>query len=397
MPIVFVPKERKEGETRVAAIAETVQRLVKDGFEVTVERGAGSGSRVEDAAYEKAGATLKDVADGYAAADVIVRLHPPAEDDVARMKEGALLVAHVWPFSHKALCEELMARKLTVFAMDQIPRTTKAQYMDALSSQMNLAGYKAVLMAAERLPKVIPLMMTAAGTVNPAKVVVMGAGVAGLQAIGTAKRLGAAVEATDVRPETKEQVLSLGAKFIEPPGTAVGEGGYAGEQSKEFLEKQKETVRRHLVQAGVVITTAKIPGRKAPLLVTEDVVRDMKPGAVIVDLAAEEGGNCELTVPDQIVERHGVTIVGTANIPATVPVDASALYAKNVLNVLKHLFPKGAKLALDFTDPITDGAVIFHEGACRSAKIAEAHGFSRPAPARAERKAAAAGDEPTAG
>jgi H+-translocating NAD(P) transhydrogenase subunit alpha len=380
MPTIFVPREVKQGETRVAASPETVQRLTKDGFSVVVETAAGARARFTDAAFEKAGATItRSAADAHAAADVIVKLHPPIDTEIEAMKEGALLVAHVWPFSDKALCEQLMARKLTVFAMDQIPRTTKAQYMDALSSQMNLAGYKAVIMAAEHLPKAVPLMMTAAGTVNPAKFVIMGAGVAGLSAIGTAKRLGAAVEATDVRPETKEQVQSLGAKFIEPPGAAVGEGGYAAEQSADFLQKQKETVRKHLVAADVIVTTAKIPGRKAPVLVTEDVVRDMKPGAVIVDLAAEEGGNCELTVSDEIVERHGVTIIGTANIPATLPVDASALYAKNILNVIKQLFPKEAKLALDFADPINDGAVIFHAGACRSAKIAEAHGFPAPA------------------
>jgi H+-translocating NAD(P) transhydrogenase subunit alpha len=380
MPTIFVPREVKPKETRVAATPETVQRLTKDGFSVVVERGAGASARFSDAAYEKAGATLAEPGEaGYAGADVIAKLHPPTDGEIEAMKAGALLIAHIWPFASKPLCERLLAKKLTVFAMDQIPRTTKAQYMDALSSQMNLAGYKAVLLAAERLPKAVPLMMTAAGTVNPAKFVIMGAGVAGLSAIGTAKRLGAVVEATDVRPETKEQVQSLGAKFIEPPGAAVGEGGYAAEQPAEFLQKQKETVRKHLVAADVVITTAKVPGRKAPVLVAEDVVRDMKPGSVIVDLAAEEGGNCELTVPDEIVERHGVTIVGTANIPATVPVDASALYAKNVLNVMKQLFPKDAKLALDFADAINDGAVIFHDGACRSAKIAEAHGLGAPA------------------
>jgi H+-translocating NAD(P) transhydrogenase subunit alpha len=378
MPTIFVPKEVKPGETRVAATPETVQRLIKEKFDVIVEAGAGDRARFADAAYEKAGAKLvAEAREGYGAADVVAKLHPPTVDEVTAMNEGALLVAHVWPFANKPLGESLMAKKLTVFAMDQIPRTTKAQYMDALSSQMNLAGYKAVLLAAECLPKAVPLMMTAAGTVNPAKFVIMGAGVAGLSAIGTAKRLGAAVEATDVRPETKEQVQSLGAKFIEPPGTAVGEGGYAAEQSADFLKKQKETVRKHLVAADVIVTTAKIPGRTAPVLVTEDVVRDMRAGTVIVDLAAEEGGNCELTVPDQTVERHGVTIIGTANIPATVPVDASALYSKNVLNVIKQLFPKEAKLVLDFGDVINDGAVIFHAGACRSAKVAEAHGFAR--------------------
>ena len=379
MPNVFIPGEVREGETRVAVVPETVQRMVKDGFTVTVQSGAGAASYVSDAALEKAGATLvPDAASGYGAADIVLKLNPPTPDEVEHLKRGSILVAHIWPFSNAKLCEQLLARGVTVFAMDQIPRTTKAQYMDSLSSQMSLAGYKAVLLAAERLPTTMPLMMTAAGTINPAKVVVMGAGVAGLQAIATAKRLGAVVEGTDVRPEVKEQVQSLGAKFIEPPGAAVGEGGYAAEQSADFLQKQKETVRKHLVAADIIITTAKIPGRKAPVLVTADVVEEMRPGSVIVDLAAEEGGNCELTRSDEIVVVHGVTIIGIANIPGTVPVDASAVYAKNVYNVVKQLFPKDATLDLDFTDEINDGAIIIHDGVCRSAKIREAHGLPSP-------------------
>jgi NAD(P) transhydrogenase subunit alpha len=380
MPNIFVPREIRDGETRVAAVTETVQRLIRDGFTVTLQSGAGVPSMVSDEAFQKAGAQLDDdPARAYAAADIVLKLHPPTREEADQLREGSVLVSHIWPFANKALCEKLMERRITVFAMDQIPRTTKAQYMDALSSQMNIAGYKAVILAAERLPKVVPLMMTAAGTINPARVVVMGAGVAGLQAIGTAKRLGAAVEATDVRPEVKEQVESLGGKYIEPPGAAVGEGGYAAEQSEEFLKQQQETVRKHLVAADVVITTAKIPGRKAPLLVAADVVRDMRSGSVIVDLAAEEGGNCELTEPGAIVEKHGVTIIGIANIPGTVPTDASAVYAKNVYNVVKQLYPEEAELNLNFADEINDGAIIIHAGGCRSAKLAEAHGFPAPA------------------
>jgi NAD(P) transhydrogenase subunit alpha len=379
MPNIFIPKETREGETRVAVVPEVVRRLVKDGFEVTVQSGAGVRSIISDELLQKAGATLSaDPAAAYAAADVVLKLHPPTEEEATKLKEGSLLVSHIWPSANKALCELLMKRRITVFAMDQIPRTAKAQYMDSLSSQMNLAGYKAVIMAAERLPKVVPLMMTAAGTINPARVVVMGAGVAGLQAIGTAKRLGAAVEATDVRPEVKGQVESLGAKFIEPPGTAVGEGGYAAEQSEEFLKQQQETVRKHLVAADVVITTAKVPGKKAPLLVSKEVVEQMREGSVIVDLAAEEGGNCELTEAGKIVQKHGVTIVGTANIPGTVPTDASAVYARNVYNVIKQLYPKEAELNLNFADEINDGAVIFHNGGCRSAAVREVHGFEAP-------------------
>jgi NAD(P) transhydrogenase subunit alpha len=379
MPSIFIPRETREGETRVAAVPETAQRLIRDGFTVGVQRGAGLGSRISDAVLEKAGAELVDDAvAAYAAADVVLKIHPPTGEEVALLRAGSVLVCHLWPFVNKQLCEQLMARRVTVFAMDQIPRTTKAQYMDALSSQMNIAGYKAVIMAAERLPKVMPLMMTAAGTINPARVVVMGAGVAGLQAIGTARRLGAAVEATDVRPEVKAEVESVGGKFIEPPGMAVGEGGYAAEQSAEFLEKQQETVRKHLVGADVVITTARIPGKRAPLLVPADVVEEMKEGSVIVDLAAEEGGNCELTETGQIVEQHGVTIIGITNVPGTVPADSSAVYAKNVYNVVQQLFPEDAQLKLDFGDPITDGAVILHAGVCRSAGVREAHGFPAP-------------------
>jgi NAD(P) transhydrogenase subunit alpha len=380
MPHIFVPKESREGETRAAIVPETVQRLIRDGFSVTVQRGAGTASMIDDEVLEKAGATLADDAAACAEADAVLKLHPPTLEEAAQLKEGSLLISHLWPFANRELCAKLMERRITVFAMDQIPRTTKAQYMDALSSQMSLAGYKAVIMAAERLPKVVPLMMTAAGTINPAKVVVMGAGVAGLQAIGTAKRLGAAVEATDVRPEVKDQVESLGGKFIEPPGTAVGEGGYAAEQSEEFLAQQQETVRRHLIAADAVITTARIPGRKAPILVSAEVVREMRRGSVIVDLAAEEGGNCELTEAGEVVEKHGVTIIGTANIPGTVPTDASAVYAKNVYNVVKQLFPEKAELSLDFADEINDGAVILHDGGCRSEKVREAHGFDPPAP-----------------
>jgi NAD(P) transhydrogenase subunit alpha len=379
MPSIFIPREIQEGETRVAAAAEAVQRLVKDGFTVSVQKSAGLASRISDQTLEKAGAQLvEDVADAYAAADVVLKLHPPTGEEASLLKEGSVLVCHLWPFVNKELCEKLMERRVTVFAMDQIPRTAKAQYMDALSSQMNIAGYKAVILAAERLPKVMPLMMTAAGTINPARVVVMGAGVAGLQAIGTARRLGAAVEATDVRPEVKAEVESVGGKFIEPPGMAVGEGGYAGEQSAEFLEQQQATVRKHLIGADVVITTARIPGKKAPLLVPAAVVEQMKEGSVIVDLAAEEGGNCELTELGKIVEKHGVTIIGTANVPGTVPADSSAVYARNVYNVVQQLFPKEAQLKLDFADPITDGAVILHDGGCRSPRVREAHGFPAP-------------------
>jgi len=380
MPTLFFPRETREGETRTSLVPDTAQRLVREGFRVVAEAGGGEAASISDESLEAAGAEIvAEPGAGYTGADAVLKLHPPDETEAERLPEGSVLVSHIWPFTNGPLCRQLIEGRITVFAMDQIPRTTKAQYMDALSSQMNLAGYKAVILAAERLPKIMPLMMTAAGTLNPAKVVVMGAGVAGLQAVGTAKRLGAVVEATDVRPEVKEQVESLGGKFIVPPGAAVGEGGYAAEQSEEFLREQQVTVRRHLVAADVVITTAKIPGRPAPRLVAADVVEEMRAGSVIVDLAAEEGGNCELTEAGKIVTKHGVTIIGIANIPGTVPADASAVYARNVYNVIQQLYPKDATLDLDFDDEITDGAVIIHDLGCRSERVREAHSFPAPA------------------
>lgn len=371
MPIVFIPREITPGETRVAAVPETVRRMVKDGFAVTVESGAGAASFISDAQYAEAGATVSaDMKALWGAADAVLKLHPPrfneqlAAHEAELIKEGAILASFLYPLQNADAVRTLARRKVTAFAMDQLPRISRAQKMDALSSQSNLAGYKAVILAAEKLPKILPLMMTPSGTIRPAKVVIMGAGVAGLQAIATARRLGAVVEVSDVRPAVKEQVESLGAKYIDVPTDAGMQdaGGYAREATPEFLARQQEAVGKKVMDADIVITTALVPGKAAPRLVTADMVRGMRRGSVIVDLAAEQGGNCELTAPGQVVVREGVTIVGTLNIPGTVPQHASEMYSKNLLFVLQQLFKNGER-AIDFADEVHAGAIVTHAGA----------------------------------
>jgi NAD(P) transhydrogenase subunit alpha len=370
------------GETRVSATPETVKRYVKDGFDVTVEAGAGMGASITDADYQAVGATIAtDAAAAYAAADITLKVNAPGlRDDLGKheidlLREGAILVSFLWPLQSLELVAKLRDRKITAFAMDQIPRITRAQKMDALSSQANIGGYKAVILAASHLPKIFPLLMTAAGTITPAKVVIMGAGVAGLQAIATAKRLGAVVEVSDVRSAVKEQVESLGGRFIELETDEDLEdaGGYAKEQSAEFLQKQQALVRRHILQADVVITTALIPGKPAPRLITAEMVKEMKEGAVIVDMAVIQGGNCELSEKDEVVVKDGVTIIGHSNLPATVPFHASDMYAKNVMGVV-HLVYKGTELNLDFEDEILDGSIVTHDGTVRVPAVAEALG-----------------------
>lgn len=379
MPTVFIPKEIVPGETRVAGTPETVKKMIGAGFAVAVEAGAGAGSFIDDAAYEQAGAKIvKDAAAGYAAADVVAKYHPPrkneatGKDEVDLLKEGALLISFLWPYTNHELVDRLAARKITSFAMDLVPRITRAQKMDALSSQANIAGYKAVILAADHCPKLFPLMMTAAGTITPARVVILGAGVAGLQAIATAKRLGAVVEVSDIRAAVKEQVESLGGRFIELPEAEDMQdaGGYAKEVTPEFLRKQQEIVRRHLVAADVVITTALVPGKPAPKLIPADVVRDMKAGAVIVDLAVEQGGNCELSEAGKVVVKEGVTIVGHLNLPASLPVHASDMYAKNVLNCFQDIGKKG-EIVYNFEDEVVAGSVVTHEGAVRHPQVLE--------------------------
>lgn len=385
MAAIFFPKEFPDGERRVAATPDTVKRLVKEGHSVTIEQGAGAGAFYPDTEYSQAGAAIEaDAAKAWAAADIIAQLSVPMASQVSQMKEGASIVSFLWPLDNLELVKLLAERKISAFAMDAVPRTTRAQKDDALTSQASLAGYKAVLLAAMHLPKIFPMQMTAAGTIRPAKVVIIGAGVAGLQAIATAKRLGAIVEVSDVRPEVKEQVQSLGASYIEVKSeenlSAVG--GYAKEQSEEFKRKQAEVLRAHLVAADAIITTALIPYRPAPRLIGADVVQAMRPGSVIVDLAAERGGNCELTEPGKTVVKHGITLVGELALANTLPVHASDQYAKNVQNVLSDATKKGV-FGWDLADDIVGGgktkegqaypgALITHSGEVLHPKVREA-------------------------
>jgi NAD(P) transhydrogenase subunit alpha len=368
---VFVPRERRPGETRVAATPETVRRMVKLGLEVTVERGAGVAALFQDAELEAAGARLSDdPAAAWENADVVLKVTPPGHFDglpgheAEGLKAGAVLISFLAPHHNLDMVKILSAGNVTSFALELIPRVTRAQTMDALSSQASIGGYKAVLLAAWRLPKYFPLLMTAAGTIKPSRVVVMGAGVAGLQAIATAKRLGAVVEVSDIRPAVKEQVESLGGKFIELPQAESGEGqgGYAKEMGEDFLRRQREIVQRHLSQADAVITTALIPGRPAPLLVTAEMVRAMRPGSIIVDLAVEQGGNCELSQADQEVVENGVLILGPSNLPAAMPHDASLLFARNAFALLQLLLDKEGNLTVNTADEVVAGALLTHAG-----------------------------------
>ena len=381
MSTAFIPKETAPGETRVALTGDGVKRLVAAGLTVTVEPGAGAQALVSDADYEKNGAKLAG-RDAWATADLVLKVQPPSLEEARRLKRGAVLVSFVYAAANRPLVDALIQGGVSVLAMELVPRITRAQAMDALSSQATVSGYKAVLLAAARSPRMFPLLMTAAGTVPPARVVVFGAGVAGLQAIATAKRLGAVVEATDVRYAAKEQVESLGGRFIEVPGLAdlEGAGGYAKEASAEVLAKQRETVAKRVSEADVVITTALVPGKPAPKLVSADMVRAMKPGAVIVDLAVESGGNCELSELGQTVVKHGVTLIGLPNLPASVPVQASELYSKNVYNMTKLMLGEKGALDTSFKDEVLAGALLAHEGRLCHAATAKLLGLE---PARA--------------
>jgi NAD(P) transhydrogenase subunit alpha len=362
---IAVPKETAPHEKRVAITPESVGRLIKKQFEVSVQRGAGLAASFSDADYEAAGARMEpDAAAIWKAGDVVVKVQPPSDEEVGLLKEGSAIVSLLYPLVNAELVRDLGARRATVMAADMIPRTTLAQMMDVLSSQATIAGYRAVLLAAETMPKMFPMMMTAAGTIAPSKVLVLGAGVAGLQAIATARRLGAVVEAFDVRKACKEQVESLGAKFIEVPGEedAQTAGGYAKEVSEEYKKKQAALLLQSLGRVDAVITTALIPGRKAPILVTAEMLKSMKRGAVLVDLAAEQGGNCELTKPGQrFVTDNGVTIVGERNLPSQVAVHASQMYSRNMEKLLLHV-TKDAAFTLDATDEIVKGMLICRDG-----------------------------------
>jgi NAD(P) transhydrogenase subunit alpha len=360
---VAVPKESAQDERRVALVPDTATKLIAAGLEVSVEQGAGSNAFVPDAAFEAAGVKVVSGAEALLKdADAVLKVQAPSAGEVDLLQKGAVLISFLQPATQGDIVTALAKRGVTAFSLELVPRISRAQSMDALSSQASAAGYKAVLMAAARLGKFFPMMMTAAGTVAPARVLVMGAGVAGLQAIATARRLGAVVSAYDVRPAVKDEVKSLGATFIELPLEAQeGQGGYAREQSEEFLRKQRELIGEHIAKSDVVITTAAIPGRRAPLLVTAEMVKGMRPGSIIVDLAAETGGNVELTKAGEDVEVGGVTIIGTRNVPSTMPLHASQLYARNVASLLLHLVKDGA-IKLDFTDEITKGACVTHGG-----------------------------------
>jgi H+-translocating NAD(P) transhydrogenase subunit alpha len=370
---VLVVKETHPGERRVAAVPETVKKLVAAGLKVGVEAGAGAGAYLPDQAFVDAGAeVVTDAAAAWAEADVVLTVREPSVAQVGRLKRGAILIGLLAPHRNLEQVSELAARGVSSFAMELVPRTTRAQTMDVLSSQASIAGYKAVLLAASRLPKYFPLLMTAAGTVAPSKVVIMGAGVAGLQAIATARRLGAVVEVSDIRAAVKEEVASLGAKFIELPKTEAGEGqgGYARQMSEDFLRQQREIVARHVAAADVVITTALVPGKPAPRLVTREMVESMKPGSVIVDLAAEQGGNCEVSKADQEVEHHGVLVLAPTNLAAQQSKDASMLYAKNVQNLLLLMVKQGA-VAVDTKDEVIAGTLLTHAGEILHAPTAE--------------------------
>jgi NAD(P) transhydrogenase subunit alpha len=376
---IFIPKEAAEAEQRVAATPETVKRYLKAGLQVSVEAGAGLGSSISDETYQNAGATITNqVEKSWSEADIVLTVTPPVTtaaskaSEVGLLKPDSVLIGFLAPYKNLELVRALIKNRVSAFAVELIPRITRAQSMDALSSQANIAGYKAVVLAAGRLAKYFPQLMTAAGTVKPARVVVMGAGVAGLQAVATARRLGAVVEVSDIRPEVKEQVQSLGGKFIDLPGkeSGAGEGGYAKEVSREFLQKQQETIASRVALADVVITTALVPGKKAPTLLTEAMVKRMRPGSIIVDLAVEQGGNCELSKIDQEIVEHGVRIIGFSNLPSSLAEDASHLYARNLATFVE-LLVKDGKLVVDLQDEIIRGSLLTYQGDAHHAPTAE--------------------------
>ncbi|OGT60630.1 MAG: NAD(P) transhydrogenase subunit alpha [Gammaproteobacteria bacterium RIFCSPHIGHO2_12_FULL_45_12] len=370
--IIGIPKEIRDNEHRVAAVPETVAKMVKSGMSVLVESDAGRASHMTDEAYQKAGAVIaKDAAQLYGQSEVILKVQCPVQEqasghlEIDLMKEQAVLIGFFSPLQHLDMLPRLNAKKITTFSTDFLPRIARAQSMDVLSSMSNIAGYKSVLLAANYLGKFFPMLMTAAGTIMPAKVLIIGAGVAGLQAIATARRLGAVVLAMDTRPVVAEQVKSLGAEFASLEVTheqSEDTGGYAKELPPEFYRQEQEIIREHIKEMDVVITSAQIPGKRAPLLMTEEMVQAMKPGSVIVDLAVEQGGNCALIESGKIVVKHDVTLVGTLNLPSTMPIHASFLYARNMLAFLNHLVPDTNTLQLDLSNDITKSCLVTHLG-----------------------------------
>jgi len=360
---IGVLKERKAFENRVALTPAVVKDLIKKGFEVMIETDAGTLSSFSDEEYIQSGANIATSAALAADNQVVLKVNAFTEEEVLHIKPGTILISFMYAYTIPQLLVKLNEKRISSFSMDAVPRISRAQKMDALSSQANLAGYKAVMLGANYLNKIFPLLMTAAGTITPAKVLIFGAGVAGLQAIATAKRLGAVVEVTDVRPETKEQVESLGGRFLTVEGAeeVKVEGGYAKEVSAEFLLKQKELINTKIKDAQIVITTALVIGKKAPLLVTEEMVKSMRPGSVIVDMAVESGGNCALSVINEVVTRHGVIIVGFSNLPSLLSANASQLFATNISTLLLHLADKEG-FEWDMEEEVTKGSLITHEG-----------------------------------
>ena len=386
MTTVLIPAERRAGERRVAATPETVRRLASLGCTCLIEAGAGLGAGYAEAAYEEAGARVVTAeADTWHRADAVLAVQLPPEELLSALAPGALLLGLLDPYRHLQPLQTLAARQVSLLSLELLPRISRAQAMDALSSQANIAGYKAVLLAAAALDRFFPMLMTAAGTVQPARVVVLGAGVAGLQAVATARRLGAVVKVSDVRPAVREQVESLGARFIEPPELPEkpGEsGGYARQAGEVFLEAQRQLLAPHLAEADVVITTAQVPGQPAPVLITEEMLTRMRPGSVVVDLAVAQGGNCPLSRADGPVDVGGVQLIGAGNLPASVPQHASALYARNLSALLEVLLKDGA-LHLDPEDPLLDPALIGHGGRWRRSDL-----LPRPTGALAQEVAA---------
>ncbi len=368
--VIGVPKEVMPGENRVAVVPDVVSRFIKKGYQVQIEKDAGIEAGFTNEKYEKAGAkVISSLQELYSTSDIVLKVQRPIEhpslkkNELELMKKGTILITFLYSLHYPDAAKKGAEVGIDIISMDAIPRTTIAQRMDALSSQANISGYKSVLITANHLGKVFPLMMTAAGTISPAKVVIMGAGVAGLQALGTAKRLGAVVEVSDIRPAVKEEVESLGGKFIDVPTeeSMQDAGGYAKEQSEEFLKKQKEVIFKHVTEADIVITTALIPGKKAPILVTEEMVKNMRPGSVVLDMAVEFGGNCEVSEKGKTVVKHNVTIVGEQNLPSLVPYHASEMYAKNLFNLIDHFSEEG-NFNFNMEDEILKGATIVKDG-----------------------------------
>lgn len=371
--IISIPKETIAGENRVACVPDVASKLIKAGYEVQIEKDAGLNAGFRNEQYEKSGAKIIENAEQlFSNADVVLKVQKPTNDEMKKIKKGTLLISFIYALHYPEIAKDCAQNGIDLIAMEMVPRTTLAQKMDALSSQANLAGYKSVLLAANHLGKIFPLMMTAAGTISPARVVIMGAGVAGLQALGTAKRLGAVVEVSDIRSAVKEEVQSLGGKFIEVETTEdmQDERGYAKEASEEFLRKQKELIFKHITEADIVITTALVPGRKAPVLVTEEMVKNMKPGSVVLDMAVEFGGNCEVSENGKTVKKHGVTIIGEPNLPSLVPTHASEMYSKNILSLIQHIGKEG-KIELKLEDEIVKGCLLTRNGEVINDRIKE--------------------------